>query len=101
MSSSKSPPATVEIAAPDLQTLLTEKDEEIASLKKEIVALQKQVQDQQAELEGKKTVNASVAGIAKKSLKHVSNSNGTTTKMEARWKARFQQLVAYKVRKMK
>lgn len=87
-SSSDTKPAA---AAVDTEALLKEKDKEIASLKQEIASLKSSLTKKKKQ----STVESSVENISKASLKHL---GGASTKVEARWKARFQQLVAYKVR---
>jgi len=84
----------------DMQTLVKEKDDEIKSLKEEIKSYKTTIAWQQKELQrlgsskrkdGDITA-ASVEGIAQESLKNVGPS-----KVDSRWKTRFQQVVAYKL----
>lgn len=77
-----------------LNNHLVNKDLEIVSLKKEIAALKKQLQQEKEKKQS--VVEASVEGIANDSLSSASGKQ-KSTKVEARWKNRFQQLVAYKV----
>lgn len=99
---SNKPEATPLHNEQDLHALLEEKDAEIKSLKEEIETYKSTISWQAKEM--KKYNNASknpaapsaaVEGIAKESLKNMNEND--STKLEERWKNRFQQLVAYKL----
>jgi hypothetical protein len=90
----------------DMLRLLNEKDEEIKGLKQEIKVFKQTIAWQQNEIKRLKgdtkasakgaevdLTNESIKEIANESIKTVSG----TSKVEARWKNRFQQLVAYKL----
>lgn len=105
MSSSPSKPAPAASAdtlnnEQDLQGLLEKKEEEIKALKDEIETYKQTIAWQQKEIEKLNVkpspANPQVEEIAKESLSSM-NSSGTSSKMEERWKNRFQQLVAYKL----
>ena len=92
----------------DIQHWLDEKDEEIKKLKQENQVLKQTIAWQQKEvkrLQGMREqqqqpddliTKESIQGIANETIKS-STSASSSSKVEARWKNRFQQLVAYKL----
>jgi len=89
----------------DAEKLLREKDEEIESLKKEIETYKSTIAWQEDELNkeriAKKNQESAAATLTAVSVAGVVNDSFKTKKpsnsIEARWKNRYQQLVAYKL----
>jgi hypothetical protein len=85
----------------DVHALLEEKEAEIKFLKEEIETYKTTISWQNKELQKfnapKSTAapSAEVEGIAKESFKNMNEDD--SSKLEERWKNRFQQLVAYKL----
>ena len=85
----------------DVQRLLRDKDEEIKQLKQAIVFQHKEIKKLKAELSKKPPpmdlTTASIQGIANDSIPHLNHDTTKISKVDQRWKNRFQQLVAYKL----
>jgi hypothetical protein len=94
----------------DVNRLLQTKDAEIATLKQTVDATQTEIQRLQALLDkkpaGKKkfhpsqpktAIDLTIQDIADESIKISGKSDRKTSAADARWKARFQQVVAYKL----